>query len=638
MSARRLAGLCLFLFLLYIPTLGNGFQFDDWHMASENRYIQDWEHLPEMIRTGSYTSAGSAKGMYRPVLMASYIWNYQTGASNPIGYHLLDVAFHLLVLCFAVGLSMRLWPSVPLRWVVLGAAVWAAHPVHVEAVSYVSSRSSLLAALFVLLCVWLYAEARRRRGVLAAAASIASLAAYVPALGSKEIAVTVPGLILLTEWALRGKLRVTGMRLAPYLLVTAAYLVWRRRLFGAIGTIHALRPWGQNTRMQLEGILHYLRLWFWPVHQNVVHPQPDGAGIWPWAAAVLLAALAALAWRLRKRSPEITWALAWAGVTFLPTAFAATLNLTVAEHHLYLPSVGVAVGLGPFLYRLSLRAGAGPARRIAGACLALTAALGVLTFQRQKVWHDEFSLWSDAARKNPNSVLVLNNLGLAHVNRGQSEEAFNCYARMLKVSGHPYDEATARMNLGNLYSDEGQPEEALIQFRRCLWINPALFTERVYNNLGLAYADLGRVDEAEAMYVRALDADPEYTPAMANLAAMYLRQKRHPEAGRVLERAAALDPEYLRVQVILGKFYLWQGDLEKAQEVFHHVRRIRPRDPTGSLYLAFCALHADPPDLQAAGRHLARAQALGWKQEGDFLEEMEKLVRLPSVQRSDSLR
>ena len=96
---RGLPGLCLLLLLLYLPTLGQGFHFDDYHMVVENQFITDWRHLPQMVTAPSISSVPVAKGMVRPVLMASYTWNYWTGRTNPVGYHLVNIGLHALATC-----------------------------------------------------------------------------------------------------------------------------------------------------------------------------------------------------------------------------------------------------------------------------------------------------------------------------------------------------------------------------------------------------------------------------------------------------------------------------------------------------------------------------------------------------------
>ncbi|MBI3333824.1 MAG: hypothetical protein HYZ93_07030, partial [Candidatus Omnitrophica bacterium] len=426
------------IFLLYASTLAQGFHFDDYHMVTENQFIKSWGSLSRMAITPFISSASTVKGMYRPVLMATFCWNYQTGALNPFGFHLVNVWLHLIVVCLVVGLSRRLWPSLRPLWILLAASVWAVHPIHTEAVAYISSRSSILAALFVVLAHWLYAAARQSPGRRRWGLFIGSLLAYGLALGSKEIAVTLPGLLFLVEWKLTQcqapwcqapRCLAPFRRLAPFFLLTALYLVWRKLLIGAVGVVYPVRPWRENTLMQLEGISSYLKLWLWPVNQTVVHPQPAGHGAGPWLGLGMLVGLGILAWGVRRRWPGLTFALGWAGVTFLPPAFASSLNLVVAEHHLYLPSVGFALGLPQMLEALSSprracpRPDRGRGSSLTLIALALTLVLSVATFRRNLVWADDFTLWVDAARKNPMSCMVHNNLGLEYEKRGELEDA-----------------------------------------------------------------------------------------------------------------------------------------------------------------------------------------------------------------------
>jgi len=606
--------LSLLLLALYAPTLGHGFHFDDYHMVVNNQFIKDWRLFPHTIATESISSVPVAKGMYRPVLMASFALNYQTGGLNPVGYHLSNIWLHILTACLAVGLAARLWPNLSAGGILLGAALWAVHPIQTEAVAYVASRSSVLATLWMVLSLWLYAS---RRWFYSAGA----LAAYALALGSKEIAVTLPGLLLLVEWRLErqaGSARTAAfLRLLPFLLLTAAYLLWRKVLLGVVG-VTPLRPWGENFRMQLEGIPTVLRLLFWPLHQSVVHPQPTGEGIGPWIGFGLLAGLGSLAWVGRRRFPGLTFALSWAGITFLPVAFASSLNLVVAEHHLYLPSLGFALGLPAWSEK----------RCLTPFLILLVGMLGVATVRRNAVWKEDFTLWQDASRRAPGSAMVQNNLGLEYESRGEMEEALACYLRAVRQSHDRIEESTARNNLGNAYSKLGQPEAALQEFRRCLELNrfeQGLF----YNNIGLADIDLGRWEEAEEAYTRALEADPRLVQGYLNLGVLRFRQDRKEQAGFLFEQAVGLDPDYPLASLALGKFYISRGKFAEARRVFQRFVRVAPRLPDGYLYLAIASLRERPADPGRAERYLARAIALGWKPDQELLEELTKLKSKP---------
>ncbi len=684
---RWLGALCLGLFLLYLPTLGQGFHFDDHHMVVENQLIKRWEHLPKMVMTPSISSVPVAKGMYRPVLMASYAWNYWTGRLNPVGYHLVNVWLHLLVVCFAVALAMRLWPEVSPVWGTLGVALWAAHPLQTQAVAYVASRSSVLATFWMVLALWGYLVAIMRgqspsgqgqspsgqgqspsallskgapsgtvprgtvprgtvprgtvpRGIVPLAAS---LLAYGLALGSKEIAVTLPGLLLLIEWRLRqltiddrrSTIDPRVLRLAPFLLLTVGYLLWRKHLIGAVGVVYPLRPWAENVRMQLEGILTYLRLFCWPVNQSIVHPQPTGEGIWPWVSLGMLAVLAWAGWRGRKRMPGLTFALAWAAVTFLPIAVASSLNLVVSEHHAYLPTLGFALGLPAILqalanFRFSIfdlrfkSAIRNPQSAIIVVCFLLLGVLSVATVRRNLIWGDNFTLWKEAVAKAPNSCMSWNNLGLEYEGRQELEDALVCYLRALQMARGPYEEATARTNLGNWYVAVNQPELALEEFRRCIRLNPFEAAGN-YNNVGMAHCVLGSLEKAEETFTRALEADPRLIPAYLNLGSLWFRQGNRAQGGLLFERAAQLDPDHPTACLVLGKFYISQGQFDRAWPVFQRLVTLTPRRPEGHLYAAISGLRMEPPRREEAHKSMARAVALGWEQDPILLAELDQL-------------
>ncbi len=624
-SLKGLGALILLLAALYLPTVFHGFHFDDFHMVQNNQLIKRWGSWVETLTTPSITSVPVAQGMYRPVLMASFALNYSTGGLNPAGYHVVNVWLHLLTTCFVAALALRLWPGVSPGWVLLSASLWAVHPLHTQAVAYVSSRSCGLAALWMVLSLWLYVAAgdRGRSPRETVPRYAGSLVAYALALGSKEIAVTLPGLLLLAQWRLKqlsdSRFQSSISRWIPFLLLTGAYLVWRKILFGAVGVVYPVRPEGLNFQMQLEGILAYLRLWFFPAHQSIVHSQPDGVGAGPGVAFGLLAAGALTAWRLRGKVPGLTFALGWAGATFLPIAFASSLNLVVAEHHAYLPSIGFALGLPPLLQALARISRPPSAVPIVG--LAVVGMLGVVTVWRNRVWADDLTLWADAARKVPESSRVHNNLGLEYEARGQLEEAFSCYGDAIRCARDPFGESTARNNLGALYLKTGQSEEALAQLRWCLKLKPT-GTGELYNNLGLALSDSGLPREAQEAYLRALDEDPGYIPAVLNLGVLLFKQGQREQAGSLFERAVRLDPDHPLAHLALGKFYVSEGDWGKATEAFRRLVELSPRSPEGYLFLAVTALRVDPSQRRKTQGYLAEAIRLGWEPDPQLLERI----------------
>jgi hypothetical protein len=176
----RLALLAVAVLAAYAASLPAAFQFDDYNVIVRNPAVQNWAAL-----------AGELGHGLRPALKVSYALNWTLGEGEPWGFHAFNVLIHAANACLAYCVGLRL----ARRWSVgmpdaiwLAALVFALHPVQTEAVTYISGRSTSLAATFYLGAVLVY---------LRAGPAWASLALFALACATKETALTLPAALLL---------------------------------------------------------------------------------------------------------------------------------------------------------------------------------------------------------------------------------------------------------------------------------------------------------------------------------------------------------------------------------------------------------------------------------------------------------
>ncbi len=179
----------------YLNALGGSFVSDDHRFVVKNSILQQPLRLTELFTT-SFTNVKKKGGSYRPITNLSYWIDHRLFGLTPFGFHLGNLLWHTATALLVFVLFRELWPTETLV-ALMGAALFAVHPVHTEAVAWVSGRSEVLAAFWGLLAFLAHRRADRE-GASASLWRVAALAAWLVALGAKEMAATIPLLLFMT--------------------------------------------------------------------------------------------------------------------------------------------------------------------------------------------------------------------------------------------------------------------------------------------------------------------------------------------------------------------------------------------------------------------------------------------------------
>ena len=514
--------LCLTLFA-YSDSFGAAFQFDDERSIVGNPVLRD----PASFLPGG---PGWSQRPNRGVGYLTLALNRWAGGLDPAGYHAVNLAIHLLAALLVQALAVLCFRTPRLKgsalapharaagWV--AALLFATHPLQTEAVTYVVQRLTSLAAAFCLLALVQYLRWRTRpagsRGTPAYALALVSMAL---AMRTKEIAFTFPLVIGLFELCLfegPWKRRLAG--LAPFL---ASMAIIPATLLSASGARLDLGDVEQLTRVQtslgrldylateLPVLARYLRLLLLPAGQNLDHDVPPyhsflappvvAAGILLLLLAAGAAVLLARAGR-RERALDpaarlVALGVAWFFLTSAVESSVIPIVDVMFEHRVYLPSVGLflaaSVG-GAFLAR-RLAGRRGPVA-LAAAGLAVAAALSVATYARNEVWASPLTLWGDAAAKSPGKSRPQNNYGAALTEAHREDEAEPHVREAIRLD--PAN-AEARYNLGRILLLRGEYPPAVESFRTALDLQPDY--PEAWANLGATLNRLHRYGETVAL-------------------------------------------------------------------------------------------------------------------------------------------
>jgi tetratricopeptide (TPR) repeat protein len=579
--------------LIYSNTFFASFQFDDAQNIVDNPKIKHLQNLLDF--------SGS-----RYVGILSFALNYHFGLLNVLGYHIVNLFIHIANGILVYGLirllfqSPRLTPPTAFAPAAPAVALFTAllfvvHPVQTEAVTYIVQRFASLATLFYLLAVVCYLKWRlASRSTLHFRFSIsylwyaAAFLATILAMKTKEITLTMPFMLMLVEFVGFGlPSRKQWIGLIPFFLILPIIPLSRP---GALGEgeagfasdVHSLSR-SDYLFTQFHVIMTYLRLLVLPVNQNLDYDYPAAHSLFEplvflsflfltafFAAAVCLVFVsrhAAADSRLRL----IGFGILWFFLTLSIESSIIPIRDVIFEHRLYLPSVGfwlaVTTALFGFLDRW---------RTLVAAALAgLIVLFSIAAYQRNGIWKDELSLWSDVVKKSPNKARPHNNLGAAFADQSRWEEALpECE---IAIALQP-DFVDAHYNMGLIYYKQGKIPDAFGKFETAIKLRPDY--AEAHNNLGLVYKALRRPDDAVREYNTALSINPDYAEAHSNLGVIYKDRGNYNEAIQEYNTALSIKPDYAEIHNNLGNVYQKMGRFDEALQEYRNAILIKSDYPS----------------------------------------------------------
>jgi protein O-mannosyl-transferase len=548
-------------FLVYAPSLSNGFVFDDNPQIVANPWIKSFKHLGDVFSTNvTGVSKVYTTNYYRPLMYASYALIYQLVGLHPFLYHLLNVLVHCGVTLMVFFITRRLLPfvrsaessSTYTSGPFIAALLFAAHPIHTEAVMWVSALPDLATTLFSLASLLLYIRASEQdKPPLYLALSLAS---YAVALLFKEPAVTLPVILVVYDLTCRksGSILPWGRYIA-FLAVTLAYLMARTFILGVgmapSSRYASLTAW--ETAINIIPLFPgYLRMLLLPLNLNAFYTfHPVASALDPRVVISLIVTAAFLVGVLfaYKRNRVIFFCLAFLVAPLLPALYLPALGENpAAERYLYLPSVGFVLMVGLLLTGWCSRL---IPRSALMAIVALVLGLYCLgTVSRATAWKDDYSLWADTATKSPDSATVRRNLGYGLYTQNRLPEAIEQYRLSLGLNNHDFE---THHNLGVAYALQGMLDQAIEEYRAALAIEPRMTEAMV--NMGLSLSQKGRASEALASCQAALRENPYLASGYYCAGIVYGNAGHLDQAIVNFKRASELDPEDPRYSEYLDK-------------------------------------------------------------------------------------
>ncbi|PID38711.1 MAG: hypothetical protein CSA65_02575 [Proteobacteria bacterium] len=581
-----LVGLLLITAAVYARSIGGGFIWDDHNLIVDNRYVQDWRYLRRNLESRFWDTSNTRQrwrqGHYfRPIVTLSYQLDYALWGPRAAGFHLTNVALHLLVVWLAWLLCRRLAPQ-RLLVAVVGAGVFALHPTRVESVVWISGRTDVLLALFVLAALLAFERALAARGSRFALWLTLGWLAWLGALGSKESAVGLALLLPALEVLFRRSpvdlsRRNWGLVHLPLVPVTAIFVVTVLTREGAAGSGALLeRLWAVSAAASYYG--EFILSPYEPNALVGLYLELTAAS----ASRVLIGALTLVggtalivaSWR---RKPLAAFGLLFAGLFFAPVLNLIPVSGTaVAERFAYLPLFGLALALavGIDSPRLAPRA-----RQAALAGVALLACTWVAVIViRTPDFASPLRFWQVAVAQNPRHPAAEEELAKELSRHGEFARAARylalaqqharerklpavvqalTFARMAALSDRLADAETgalrglAGLAEGALAGERGRRIVAGERFDLTLAVMRGLrrhFVAELTQLAGTLRSRLGEDRRALALLARSIERAPRRVSAWIELGLARARAGELAAGLKALRRAGQLAPSSSRVR------------------------------------------------------------------------------------------
>lgn len=494
------------VFIVYHRTFPYAFLYDDEFLIQKNRFLDSFESWVDIFGGSSTAGAGFKDSFYRPVQGLLYLVVQQLFGKEPWAFHFLNISLHAInaVLIFLLGTRMRLSKTAAF----LAALIWALHPIHNEAVAYMSATADPSHTLFVLLgLICVVPDFRWPRILL-------SCVFFSLALISKESAIVFPGLLVAMifffdgrRWSLKPYLRTL-----PAWGVAFAYLFIRQNYLNLETDFRLYKQTNIYTENMiyrvytyLAAIPSYLELLVWPhdLHMDRVFSVFTEPFFLPVVLGIAIVAVSILlilrTWR-RKSTASIwvAWCLLWFFGSQVPQmGILIPSNSLFLEHWMYLPSIALVLGLGALFHALEKKGR--PSVAILSAIFLVPAvALGVATHVQNQYWENPIVFFGRILKYNPNADRVRHNLAMAYSDLGEDEFALQNY---LIVLSHTQEYPQTFHNVARIYVKRGQLDLAEQYENKAIQINPRFYPS--YGTLSEIWrlrGDLGKAAELEKKF------------------------------------------------------------------------------------------------------------------------------------------
>jgi tetratricopeptide (TPR) repeat protein len=579
-------------FLIYGPSLQSDLVYDAHKEILEEGFITSPANLPAVFSLkvlGMNLMLGSRPGQLLYLMLNAAIWGTQ-----PWGYHLCSNLLHAVNVALLFVLLRRLIATEimglaksTVRKAQLAAVavtlIFALHPISVETVANVSYSSDLLVTFFTLLALIAATSFRAENLRIAIIPGCLGTLFALAAVTCKESGIAA-ALLLIVYWLLfrRGEAKESWLLFLGAASALTAIFLAARFLFAPPSPDHLSYLGGSFSQVFLIQPCLWIFMMgklLWPAHLSADYTLADMNLVsTPVALTILLAVILLQAWLAAKnRLGAFGVAVYWLGLAtvsnFIP------LNRILADRFYYLPLAGIAMQLLALLL-LTLSAHRGFWLTLVP-CFSALLPLTLMTLNRESVFANDFSLWSDTLRTSPHSERAHLGLGWVFYQREQPDDAIGEFEKTLEINPN---NAEACCNIGNVLVQKGQIDDAIVQYQKALAIAPNLAD--AHYNFGNVLVQKGQIDDAIIHYQKALEINPNRAEIRNNLGFALFSKGQVDDAMVQYQKALEIAPNFADAHYNLGLALIQKGQIDGAVAQFQEAVRLNPDDSAAQNNLA----------------------------------------------------
>ncbi len=586
---------------LYLNSFPNLFTNWDDSMIYANPQVKslNWSNILEIFTLHKAST-------YQPIRVLSYAIDYHFWGFNPVGYHITNTLFYILtcIMVFfalrelSVRLRERASPDSHQRVALFGSLLFAAHPVHVEAVTWLAARKEVLQGFFFFSAFYLYLKGRDTEGRERLVSLGLVFMCFLFAVLSKPSSIVFPGTILIYELGsrregLRGFLRKHRVFLISSLVISALFTFIMFKVMFEAGGIKAYRgdTIGSNALVCLYVFLENIRLLVWTINYSAAYSLSVSMPVFCLKNVILILiaiSLFAVSVLSLRRTKVVFFSLFFFVITLFPYLNIIPISTLKADRYVFIASFSYFFILGIVFNHLysyyHKKFSEGFFKLLCTALfIFLLVGYSLITIRQNTIWGNSYTLWSDAVEKYPNSN-------------------------------------TANALMGVVYMELGMDRDAVKYLEKAVQLLP--YDYESHNNLGIVYGRLGEAEKALNAYAMALELRPDDNTIKINLSVFYQRQKEYEKAERILKYLLLKNPKNAQLHFRLG---LLQRDAGQCDQAIHDLLKsielspeiINPYVELGNIYATRMkdlekAKYYYSKGIEAAPKATSRIQDLRW--------------------------
>lgn len=568
------------VFITYVNSFKNDFvNWDDPGLILRNKRIQslNWQNVREI-----FTPKKSST--FQPIRVLSYAIDYRIWKLNPIGYHITNNIFYVLT-CLVVFFSLRKL-STDLRQgasepshrraALFGSLLFAAHPVHVEAVTWLSARKEVLHGFFFFLAFYLYLKGRGEEGRKKIIFLGLTLLSILLAVLSKPSAVVFPAVLLVYEIALRKDRWIDFVRrywvfLALSIFISLVFILILIKVMGETGGIKSYRggTFFNNLLVGFYVFFYNIKTLIFTINYSAAYeirvPYPVLCLQTLLLIGITFLLLGLSLWSLKK-TKIIFFSFFFFCVTLLPYLNIVPISTLLADRYLFIASFSycflMGVGFDKF-YSLTRQGFSEGFFKLLSVSLFLFLLVGYsfMTIQQNRIWENSYTLWSDAVEKNPESNTANALMGVVYMDLGMDDKAVEYLEKAVQLLPIDYE---SRNNLGIVYGRLDQSERALQELMTATELKPD--NDVIKINLSVLHQKRKEYKKSEEILKYLISKNPREVRLYFRLGMLYKEMGHDNAAISELRKATELAPDLVNVYEELGNIYVSRvKDIEKAK-------------------------------------------------------------------------